>query len=316
MPEEILKDMTDAELLAELKNIGIETSIDGFKEAALKAGTPSALSDGWADIYKVRGPAEDFLYEAIFELWKRYLSNVKCPEIVSGVINNIVAYHESIRIHNRDSLLKVYKGIEKFYQYCLKEDGSQDIEFYNAVIEDAFYDIEDFLLDMSFKFARYGLVDEAINIGKWFADLSQQPQNFLRDLGCILAEAGRKEDAVKQIEENLKRFPDDVWIVINAGDALYALGDKRAEEFFTKAYKMAEREYDKLGALERLTNFYRWLEIPEKAELFEAEYKTLTAPPIPRQAVKAKKIDRNELCPCGSGKKYKKCCLNKGGVRE
>ncbi|MCP3928647.1 MAG: hypothetical protein GY705_06050 [Bacteroidetes bacterium] len=27
--------------------------------------------------------------------------------------------------------------------------------------------------------------------------------------------------------------------------------------------------------------------------------------------VKKKKIGRNEPCPCGSGKKYKKCCLNK-----
>lgn len=25
-----------------------------------------------------------------------------------------------------------------------------------------------------------------------------------------------------------------------------------------------------------------------------------------------KKIGRNDLCPCGSGKKYKKCCLNTG----
>ena len=24
------------------------------------------------------------------------------------------------------------------------------------------------------------------------------------------------------------------------------------------------------------------------------------------------KIGRNQLCPCGSGKKYKKCCLNRG----
>ena len=23
------------------------------------------------------------------------------------------------------------------------------------------------------------------------------------------------------------------------------------------------------------------------------------------------KIGRNEICPCGSGKKYKNCCLNK-----
>ena len=24
-----------------------------------------------------------------------------------------------------------------------------------------------------------------------------------------------------------------------------------------------------------------------------------------------KKVGRNEQCPCGSGKKYKKCCINK-----
>ena len=30
-----------------------------------------------------------------------------------------------------------------------------------------------------------------------------------------------------------------------------------------------------------------------------------------RIVVNDKKIGRNEPCPCGSGKKYKKCCLNK-----
>ena len=30
----------------------------------------------------------------------------------------------------------------------------------------------------------------------------------------------------------------------------------------------------------------------------------------PKQVVKSKKIGRNEPCPCGSGKKYKKCCIN------
>jgi len=29
-----------------------------------------------------------------------------------------------------------------------------------------------------------------------------------------------------------------------------------------------------------------------------------------REATKARtKVGRNDLCPCGSGKKYKKCCL-------
>ncbi|MBW2099144.1 MAG: SEC-C domain-containing protein [Deltaproteobacteria bacterium] len=29
-----------------------------------------------------------------------------------------------------------------------------------------------------------------------------------------------------------------------------------------------------------------------------------------------KKPGRNELCPCGSGKKYKKCCLDTGQSRH
>ncbi len=29
-----------------------------------------------------------------------------------------------------------------------------------------------------------------------------------------------------------------------------------------------------------------------------------------------KKIGRNKPCPCGSGKKFKKCCLSKQGARE
>lgn len=28
------------------------------------------------------------------------------------------------------------------------------------------------------------------------------------------------------------------------------------------------------------------------------------------------KIGRNDPCPCGSGKKYKKCCMGKGGIVE
>ena len=30
-----------------------------------------------------------------------------------------------------------------------------------------------------------------------------------------------------------------------------------------------------------------------------------------KTVIKEKKIGRNEPCPCGSGKKYKKCCMNK-----
>lgn len=34
---------------------------------------------------------------------------------------------------------------------------------------------------------------------------------------------------------------------------------------------------------------------------------------VPQKVRKHKKIGRNDPCPCGSGKKYKKCCLDSGG---
>lgn len=40
------------------------------------------------------------------------------------------------------------------------------------------------------------------------------------------------------------------------------------------------------------------------------EYDSLTNP-VFKTPVKKVKIGRNDPCPCGSGKKYKKWCLNK-----
>lgn len=47
---------------------------------------------------------------------------------------------------------------------------------------------------------------------------------------------------------------------------------------------------------------------PDKPEDISDLEKLLNPP----QLVKSEKIGRNEPCPCGSGKKYKKCCgINK-----
>jgi preprotein translocase subunit SecA len=49
-------------------------------------------------------------------------------------------------------------------------------------------------------------------------------------------------------------------------------------------------------------------------EIFE-KYEKPNLRPLPTESfsgvVKSKKIGRNDPCPCGSGKKYKKCCLGK-----
>lgn len=39
-------------------------------------------------------------------------------------------------------------------------------------------------------------------------------------------------------------------------------------------------------------------------------------PRKPKQMVREHKVGRNEQCPCGSGKKYKKCCLASGDYEK
>jgi hypothetical protein len=51
---------------------------------------------------------------------------------------------------------------------------------------------------------------------------------------------------------------------------------------------------------------------PESVEGLKSGYlKPMVIPPTEKQmARKPPKVGRNEPCPCGSGKKFKRCCLN------
>ena len=66
-------------------------------------------------------------------------------------------------------------------------------------------------------------------------------------------------------------------------------------------YNMLDAKADWLYNLEEWDNI---LTTQKRKEITKEFNKT-------RTVVKEKKIGRNDPCPCGSGKKYKQCCLNK-----
>src|SRR5215210_9341998 len=87
--------------------------------------------------------------------------------------------------------------------------------------------------------------------------------------------------------------------------------------------RMASFEYDQIGPLEdaigELSGWYtfsdaakqdqdRWATSPEDAGLAFADTPLPFVDPF-------KGVGRNDPCPCGSGKKYKKCCLDRGSLR-
>ncbi|KZZ84129.1 YecA family protein [Bacillus sp. SJS] len=51
-----------------------------------------------------------------------------------------------------------------------------------------------------------------------------------------------------------------------------------------------------------------WKSVIEKREAKRSNRKLVLTPPSPRSTEPTEKISRNAPCPCGSGKKYKKCC--------
>src|SRR3990172_1248440 len=273
------RDLTDGEILEKLSEGGIEITIDDFKAEAMKAGSPEMLAGNWAYMYGVRSGEEDsFLYSAIFELWRRHLGYEKrTPEIVAEFIDEIFdTYEESPEAHEQYFLLNIYERVREFYHKLLKEDGSPDVDLYNDMTWYARNDFEGFLLSIPHELSQHGLTDQAVNIGRWFAALSGQPQNFLRDTACILADAGRREETLIQIEENIMRFPEEMWVIINAGDALYSLGEKEsAERYFLRAKNMVVTRSARMAVLERLLDLYRELGLAEKVVVIENEIKSL-----------------------------------------
>lgn len=276
MPD--IREMTDSEIFAGLGRFGVVTSMEKFRESALDLVTPTGLAEEWMDLFNITEASnEDFIYEAVYELWKRHLSDVKCPEMAAEFIDETVEiYWERPEGHNSASLLDIYERIKEFYFTLLTEDGLPDIDIYNEITWHAHNDFEEFFLSVPRDLAMEGLVDEAVNIERWFADFSVRPENFLRDAGCLLADAGKKEEALVQVEENLRRFPSDVWVVINAGDAMYSLGEMEpAGKYFLRAKAIASDKNDKLAVLERLVDLYGETGEMEKAAAFDLEYKSL-----------------------------------------
>lgn len=85
----------------------------------------------------------------------------------------------------------------------------------------------------------------------------------------------------------------------------------KAEEIISTA--LGEKNLrDRADVLDRAIEIYTALGKNQKAEELRKELKELTAfsksKTIANTPVKVIKIGRNDPCPCGSGKKYKKCC--------
>jgi tetratricopeptide (TPR) repeat protein len=184
-------------------------------------------------------------------------------------------------------------------------------EFAELMITDGISDT--WLIELPWALARRGLVDDAVKVGDALAGLDQDNRAmFANDVAAILAEKGRGDEALARVEQNLRRFPEDLWTQIHAGDVHLALSDlERAEQAFRDALAMARADRDPSGIADANERLVRLLagqpgrEQEANAAAQEMRRASRAAYGGSRVAVK---IRRNDPCPCGSGRKYKRCC--------
>lgn len=182
------------------------------------------------------------------------------------------------------------------------------------------YDIFAWLFELPFTLARFGMVDEAVQVGNKWAEITDA-DIFLGDQCVVLAEAGLQDQVLQHIEKLLTAFPDNVWVRIKIGDAYFELEEwEQAEKSYYDALSIPDNEDGSDAATGRLITLYRRLGRHEEADKLEDQeienqesvfYEEDLFPEdiaVPAPVTSRGKIGRNEPCPCGSGKKYKKCC--------
>jgi tetratricopeptide (TPR) repeat protein len=224
----------------------------------------------------------------------------------------------SLQFENDDSrntprpLKEQYELAMRFSKVIVTSERMEQLKEYTDA------DVAAWLLGLPFKLANTGLVREASEMGRVWANVTERA-NFLGDRAVILAEAGLKIETHEQIEENIRLFPDDVWIRIKVGDAHRALGElDESETCYRHVLTISQDDYDRAGVLERLIPMLKELGKTDEANALEAEedfrkkkrnlfrsgkiVQMTSGSPHP-----GPKIARNDPCPCGSGKKYKKC---------
>jgi tetratricopeptide (TPR) repeat protein len=194
-----------------------------------------------------------------------------------------------------------------------------------------------------------------------------EAEDFLGERAVILAETGRRMEALQQVEGNLNQFPEAAWTHSKAGDAYKQFGDlPAAEAAYRRALAMADRESDpsdRVDAVAYLAELFhktgRAAEADALRQAEEARFREhlrslaparlrehlaelpdgvspeqnaagdlqteeaapagqegaaavdaslASAPPPAAVRREGPKVGRNDPCPCGSGRKFKRCC--------
>ena len=252
----------------------------------------------------------------LFPTVKDEVSIFLMPEIVQELIRerNNIEYRRLIKVNSE--ILNIFRGMNQVYGILKLKDAKELIERY-LNIENS--EVEELIREAAYYYNEYR--EEGIFI------INNEIDNFKELLKNIDKEKDlsyamiSKEELLNMLEENwvydskagkafYKEFTnmfsvDKDLLVAMMEDLIFDVQETELKDAVDKMVELIkiENEDAKYVATSMMNKFVK------KIRLWK--YKGLTTNDIKSNLVSLKEnksIGRNDPCPCGSGKKYKKCC--------
>lgn len=272
------------------------------------------LNSGYT-IYWSRVTEEEILDASIESVWNTQKLKeclIKCSEKrMSEITDYIIALTHLYGIVHIDKVLEIYniqneEKIKKIDMSSLIAGEAEELEknfvdvFGEYFVHETIIDFDEFDIQMKAKEGKPFYVPDKEELLKYKDDNYHEETKEYNELIKYFAKKHFKgdENKARLLAEDIQsicQFDFDIGEIMGAISLrnISFASEKQANEMIQKVMKLANstRIWENNGYTpdEIFRNF-------EKPNLN----------PLPD-----KKVGRNEECPCGSGKKYKKCCLNK-----
>ncbi len=325
--------LSDDELLGKLRAFGLDVDRDGVER--LCAGALSAEEVAETVIGKL-GLGDDVLVDWVWisltALWQRWWPDRPCLELLDDKVQAgydkgpendphaaavawLDAWADVLRLCDATGISSIQEFDDRFPMTQFLFNWSQDLEM---ALENAGQD------DGAIRQALIDFCEESL---RRFPDDDQSlTENRRRALGGAYFDAGMTEKAEELFGSWVDADPRWGFGWIGWADCYLPWGGRvadfgRAEEILQRGYRVpGVRDRDIIA--ERLREVCENTDRPDEARqygeqaerlrqkpLHPAAGPALTLAPPPGQTARRVKVGRNDPCPCGSGKKFKKCCL-------
>ena len=235
-----------------------------------------------------------------------------------------LAFMESMpqdRDYSKESALKLLDVWNQLVRIMARENNMSD----QLGVESIDWQIGNWANDTTMAAHNAHLYEEEIKVNEqilqiyWHNSNDNFHENAKRDIADAYADMGRMEKCLQLYDCYLKEDPLWGWAWIGYYRQLQHVDEKKFEAVLDELYRKVKDgvdfrdkedlyrelgdEYNTLGNQERADYFYT-LEDEEKDRRRNPNKEIMSKLPV----LKPKKIYPNDPCPCGSGKKYKKCC--------